>query len=73
MMARTLNLVFTKTDGVGRKTVKIPEPAADINTRTAELETYMTQYCEGRVVDYPVFDEAHVVDTSSTELIDLVE
>jgi hypothetical protein len=33
----------------------------------------MTTYAEGNVVDYPVFDEAHVVDTTSTELIDLID
>jgi len=72
-MAKTLNLVFTKSDGVGRKTVKIPEPPADINTQSTEIENYMTTYAEGNVVDYPVFDEAHVVDTTSTELIDLID
>lgn len=72
-MAKTLNLVFTKVDGVGRKTVKIPEPPADIDTKTTEIENYMSSYAEGMVVDYPVFDEAHVVDTTSTELIDLID
>ncbi|MFP4461532.1 MAG: DUF2922 family protein [Thermotogota bacterium] len=72
-MARTLNLVFTKVDGVGRKTVKIPEPPADIDTQSTEIQNHMTTYAEGFVVDYPVFDEAHVVDTTSTELIDLID
>ncbi|HPF17821.1 MAG TPA: DUF2922 family protein [Thermotogota bacterium] len=72
-MARTLNLIFTKSDGTGRKTIKVPEPAADIDTKTAIIQDYMANYAEGFVVDYPVFDEAHVIDTTSTELIDLVE
>jgi len=72
-MPKTLNLVFTKVDGTGRKTVKIPEPPADIDTKTTQIENHMTSYAEGLVVDYPVFDEAVVVDTSKTELIDLID
>ncbi|MEA1884191.1 MAG: hypothetical protein U9N62_06700 [Thermotogota bacterium] len=72
-MAKTLKLVFTKVDGTGRKTVKIPEPPMDIDTRSTDIENYMTTYAEGFVVDYPIFDEAHVVDTTSTELLDLID
>lgn len=72
-MARTLNLIFTKLDGAGRKTVKIPEPPANIDTQAATIESNMTTYVEGNVMNYPVFDEAHVVDTTSTELINIVE
>lgn len=71
-MAKDLQLVFRQVDGTGRKTISIPEPVANIDTLTTELENHMTQYVEGNVVSYPIFDEAHVVDVTTTELIDLM-
>lgn len=71
-MVNVLELCFTKVDGTGRKTVKIPNPPVDIDTKTTQIENHMTSYCEGLVVDYPVFDEAIVVEHNETVLIDLI-
>jgi hypothetical protein len=72
-MTRTLELKFCKVDGTGSKTVKIPNPPADINTQSTEIENYMTTYAEGFVLDYPIFDEAHIVEHTETQLIDLID
>lgn len=71
-MATTLNMIFRSNDGDGRKVIKIPEPPADINTKTAVIQDYMTQYAEGRIVDYPLFDEAVVESINQTTLVDLI-
>jgi hypothetical protein len=72
-MAKTLDLKFRKADGSGSKTIKIPNPPADINTKTALIEGNMSAYVEGRIPDYTQFDEAVVTEINKTELIDLVE
>jgi len=69
-MAKVLELVFRKDDATGRKMLKIPEPPADIDTQLTTLEDYMTNYLEGKMSPYNLFDEATVVETSENELID---
>jgi hypothetical protein len=72
-MAKTLNISFVKADGTGRKTFKIPEPPVDIDTKTALIEGNMSSYVEGKIPDYTQFDEAKVVETTTNELINLVD
>lgn len=72
-MAKVLSLRFRKEDGTGSKTISIPSPVADIGDKTALLEGNMTTYVEGKIPDYTKFDEARTIETTTTELLDLVD
>jgi len=71
-MITSLELKFRKLDGTGSKTIKIPSPPSNIDTQTATIESHMATYCAGKILDYPTFDEAMIVEHTETKLLDLV-
>jgi hypothetical protein len=68
----TLQLVFRYSDGKGRRTITLPAPVADIDDQLDDLEQDMQAFFEPILVDPATFDEAHHIERTSTELINLI-
>ena len=66
---KELHLIFRNEDGSGKRTIKIPSPVDDIDTKLNNLDNHMMDYLEDVVIQPAVFDEAIIVETDVNELI----